>query len=210
MSRWCGLGLGLPRSRFLFELTSRARYYLLAAAPLSVVCLILADSLPAVLDPSIAPLVPVLRDNFWLSIHVPTIALSYASFALALGLAMWPWSTILFTPNAKQRIRTLSQLNYRVLQVGVLLLTAGIILGGIWAHFSWGRFWGWDPKETWALIALALLPGAPPRSAGGLDWRLWHQRGQRCVLQCGADGLVRRQLCAGHGPAQLWLWYGRV
>jgi cytochrome c biogenesis factor len=41
-----------------------------------------------------------------------------------------------------------------VIQIGVLLLTTGIILGGIWAHFSWGRFWGWDPKETWALIAL--------------------------------------------------------
>ena len=51
-------------------------------------------------------------------------------------------------------LKLLSQLNYRVLQVGVLLLTTGIILGGIWAHFSWGRFWGWDPKETWALIAL--------------------------------------------------------
>mgnify|MGYP001794252464 FL=1 len=127
---------------------------MLAAAPLSVVCLILADSLPAVLDPSISPLVPVLRDNFWLSIHVPTIALSYASFALALGLGHVALGSYLFTPNATARIKLLSQLNYRVLQVGVLLLTAGIILGGIWAHFSWGRFWGWDPKETWALIAL--------------------------------------------------------
>jgi len=112
------------------------------------------DSLPAVLDPSITPLVPVLRDNFWLSIHVPTIALSYASFALALGLGHLTLGNYLVTPGAQGRIKTLSQLNYRVLQVGVLLLTTGIILGGIWAHFSWGRFWGWDPKETWALIAL--------------------------------------------------------
>jgi hypothetical protein len=43
---------------------------------------------------------------------------------------------------------------YRVVQLGVLLLTAGTILGGIWANYSWGRFWGWDPKETWALITL--------------------------------------------------------
>ena len=148
------VGFGIAAIALAFELSSRSRYYLLAAAPLSVVCLILADSLPAVLDPSIAPLVPVLRDNFWLSIHVPTIALSYASFALALGLGHVALGNYLFTPNAVKRIKTLSQLNYRVLQVGVLLLTAGIILGGIWAHFSWGRFWGWDPKETWALIAL--------------------------------------------------------
>ncbi|MEM9484927.1 MAG: cytochrome c biogenesis protein CcsA [Cyanobacteria bacterium P01_F01_bin.116] len=148
------VGFGIAAIALMFELLHRSKYYLLAAAPLSVVCLILADSLPAVLDPSISPLVPVLRDNFWLSIHVPTIALSYASFALALGLGHVALGSYLFTPDAKARIKLLSQLNYRVLQVGVLLLTAGIILGGIWAHFSWGRFWGWDPKETWALIAL--------------------------------------------------------
>ncbi len=148
------VGFGIAAIALAFEVVSRSRYYLLAAAPLSVMCLILADSLPAVLDPSISPLVPVLRDNFWLSIHVPTIALSYASFALVMGLGHVTLGNYLFTPAADQRIKTLSQLNYRVQQVGVLLLTAGIILGGIWAHFSWGRFWGWDPKETWALIAL--------------------------------------------------------
>jgi cytochrome c-type biogenesis protein CcsB len=148
------VGFGIAAIALTFELISRSRYYLLAAAPLSVACLILADSLPAVLDASITPLVPVLRDNFWLSIHVPTIALSYASFALALGLGHVALGNRLFAPDAKPRFKTLSQLNYRVLQVGVLLLTTGIILGGIWAHFSWGRFWGWDPKETWALIAL--------------------------------------------------------
>ncbi|MGD1853397.1 MAG: cytochrome c biogenesis protein [Leptolyngbyaceae cyanobacterium] len=148
------VSFGIAAIALMFELLHRSKYYLLAAAPLSVMGLILADSLPAVLDPSISPLVPVLRDNFWLSIHVPTIALSYASFALALGLGHVALGSYLFTPNAKARIKLLSQLNYRVLQVGVLLLTAGIILGGIWAHFSWGRFWGWDPKETWALIAL--------------------------------------------------------
>ncbi|MEM7594616.1 MAG: cytochrome C biogenesis protein, partial [Cyanobacteria bacterium P01_A01_bin.83] len=79
------VGFGISAIALLFEFIYRAKYYLLAAAPLSIVCLILADSLPAILDPSIKPLVPVLRDNFWLSIHVPTITLSYASFALALG-----------------------------------------------------------------------------------------------------------------------------
>ncbi|MEL6603692.1 MAG: cytochrome c biogenesis protein CcsA [Cyanobacteria bacterium J06614_10] len=148
------VGFGIAAIALTFELIYKAKYYLLAAAPLAVMCLILADSLPAVLDPSISPLVPVLRDNFWLSIHVPTIALSYASFALALGIGHVALGSYLFTPQASARIQLLSQLNYRVLQVGVLLLTAGIILGGIWAHFSWGRFWGWDPKETWALIAL--------------------------------------------------------
>jgi cytochrome c-type biogenesis protein CcsB len=148
------VAFGVAAFAVLFELIYQAKYYLLAAAPLAVVCLLLADSLPAVLDPSIKPLVPVLRDNFWLSIHVPTITLSYASFALAMGLGHITLGHYLFAPQSSQRIAKLSQLNYRVLQIGVLLLTTGVILGGIWAHFSWGRFWGWDPKETWALIAL--------------------------------------------------------
>jgi cytochrome c-type biogenesis protein CcsB len=148
------VGLGIAAFALLFELIHRAKYYLLAAAPLSVTCLLLADRLPAVLDPSIQPLVPVLRDNFWLSIHVPTITLSYASFALAMGLGHVILGHYLFAPQASERLRRLSKWNYGILQVGVLLLTTGIILGGIWAHFSWGRFWGWDPKETWALIAL--------------------------------------------------------
>jgi len=57
-------------------------------------------------------------------------------------------------PAALDRQRRLSQYLYRTLQIGVVLLAAGTILGGVWANYSWGRFWGWDPKETWALIAL--------------------------------------------------------
>ena len=59
----------------------------------------------------------------------------------------------LFSSQAKSRIQLLSPLSYNVLQLGVLVLTAKIISGGIWVHFSWGRFWVWDSKETWALIA---------------------------------------------------------
>ncbi|MEM1368337.1 MAG: cytochrome c biogenesis protein CcsA [Cyanobacteria bacterium P01_H01_bin.15] len=149
------VGFGIAGIALMFELIYRAKYYLLAAAPLAMVCLVLADSLPAVLDSSIKPLVPVLRDNFWLSIHVPTITLSYASFALAMGLGhiIMGWYVVAPESGSKS-IAQLSRWNYGVLQVGVLLLAAGIILGGIWAHFSWGRFWGWDPKETWAFIAL--------------------------------------------------------
>ena len=73
---WVAFALAV--AAIAFELIYRAKYYLLAAAPLAITCLILADSLPAVLDGSIQPLVPVLRDNFWLSIHVPTITASYA------------------------------------------------------------------------------------------------------------------------------------
>lgn len=165
------VGFGIAALAFCFELQTRARSYLLAAAPLAVVCLLLADSLPAVLDPSIAPLVPVLRDNFWLSIHVPTITLSYASFALAMGLGHLTLIQYWRRPEGTTMAISLSHLNTRVIQVGILLLTTGIILGGIWAHFSWGRFWGWDPKETWALIALlCYLAPVHGRLAGWLGY----------------------------------------
>ncbi|MCC7518669.1 MAG: cytochrome c biogenesis protein CcsA [Verrucomicrobiae bacterium] len=135
------------------EARHRARGFLLASTPLAAAVLLLADLLPTALDSSLHPLVPVLRSNFWLATHVITITTSYASLALALALAHGVlWKAL------RERSRTAggSLHGYvdRALQIGVLLLAAGTILGGVWANYSWGRFWGWDPKETWALIAL--------------------------------------------------------
>jgi ABC-type transport system involved in cytochrome c biogenesis permease subunit len=102
------------------------------------------------------PLVPVLRDNFWLTVHVLTITLSYAAFALSLGFAhviLWHY---IRHPNQAPLLRQLHAWLYRMMFVGLILLAAGTILGGVWANYSWGRFWGWDPKETWAFIALLM------------------------------------------------------
>jgi len=103
---------------------------------------------------SIDPLVPVLRDNFWLTVHVLTITLSYAAFALAMGFGHILLFRYARNPREARNDVPMHFWLYRVLQLGVLLLAAGTILGGVWANYSWGRFWGWDPKETWALIAL--------------------------------------------------------
>ncbi len=97
-------------------------------------------------------LVPVLRSNYWLTIHVMTIVASYGAFGLAMGLGH---RHIVLFLGKKMDIHATSQsinLIYQTIQIGVLLLGAGTILGGVWANESWGRFWGWDPKETWALI----------------------------------------------------------
>jgi cytochrome c-type biogenesis protein CcsB len=153
----------------IFEVISSKRYYLMAAAAGAVVCLVLADTLPTVLDPSIRPLTPVLRSNFWLTIHVLSITLGYAAFMLALGLGHIVLWKCALRPEQKEIIKSLHDALYRALQVGVLFLGAGTILGGVWANYSWGRFWGWDPKEVWALIAflgyIAILHG---RHAGWL------------------------------------------
>lgn len=126
----------------------------LAAGLVASLALLIAESFPAVLDPSITPLVPVLRSNLWLTIHVLTITLSYGAFALAWGIGHFTVFGFLFSPEKKERNNTLSLYLYRAVQIGVVLLAAGTVLGGVWANYSWGRFWGWDPKETWALIAL--------------------------------------------------------
>ena len=135
----------------IFETIYRAGSFLLGAVPVAVASLILADSQPVILDHSIHPLTPVLRDNFWLSTHVLSITLSYAAFALSLGVAHVALAQII---AGRKPTAILYTYLYKTLQVGVLLLTTGTILGGVWANYSWGRFWDWDPKETWALTAL--------------------------------------------------------
>ncbi len=132
----------------------RTSIYLLAALPVTFIALLLVHQMPIAMPASIDPLVPVLRDNFWLTIHVLTITLSYAAFALAMGFGHILLFRYARHPREARADAPMHFWLYRVLQLGVLLLAAGTILGGVWANYSWGRFWGWDPKETWALIAL--------------------------------------------------------
>jgi cytochrome c-type biogenesis protein CcsB len=127
-----------------------------SATVFSVIALILSDSLPGVLDAGIHPLEPVLRSNFWLTTHVLTITLSYSAFALSLCLGNVVLAALLARAPNPARIQSLTLYMYRAVQIGVILVAAGTILGGVWADYSWGRFWGWDPKEVWALIVLLL------------------------------------------------------
>jgi ABC-type transport system involved in cytochrome c biogenesis permease subunit len=87
---------------------------------------------------------------------VLTITLGYAAFSLSLVIGNLGLGQLVFTGRESKQmpLRQLAFYAYRAVQVGVVLLAAGTILGGVWADYSWGRFWGWDPKETWALIAL--------------------------------------------------------
>ncbi|MBX7158592.1 MAG: cytochrome c biogenesis protein CcsA [Verrucomicrobiae bacterium] len=151
---WVALGTGL--FGFLFYLRYRNALYLLAALPVSFLCLLAVSRMPVAMPDRLDPLVPVLRDNFWLTVHVLTITLSYAAFALAMGFGHIVLFRYIRHPQETAKDSVLHHWLYRVMQLGVLLLAAGTILGGVWANYSWGRFWGWDPKETWALIALLI------------------------------------------------------
>jgi len=135
----------------LFYHNTWIRFY---SALVAAMALLIAESFPAYFDPFISPLVPVLRSNLWLTVHVLTITLSYGAFALAWGLGHGAIFNFALNPDKKELNQALTLYLYRTVQIGVVLLAAGTVLGGVWANYSWGRFWGWDPKETWALIAL--------------------------------------------------------
>lgn len=115
--------------------------------------LFVADTAYEILDGRLLPLEAVLRSTFWLSTHVLIITMSYSSFLLA--FIMGDFLLIQFFRGYKERdLKKEFWFLNKCLQVGVLLLAIGTILGGVWADYSWGRFWGWDPKEVWALVSL--------------------------------------------------------
>jgi ABC-type transport system involved in cytochrome c biogenesis permease subunit len=138
----------------VLELVYRRKVILLAGSIVALFGLVLADQMPLALDPSISPLVPVLRSNYWLTIHVLTIVSSYAGGGLAWVLGNIALILFATGKGSPQLRKTLTQYTYRAIQIAVLLLAAGTFLGGWWAAVSWGRFWGWDSKEVGALIAL--------------------------------------------------------
>jgi ABC-type transport system involved in cytochrome c biogenesis permease subunit len=112
------------------------------------------------MDPSIANLQPVLN-SYWLMIHVAVIVASYGPFTLAMVLGVVALVLMLFT-NKKNKakmdlnIQEITYINEMALTIGLVMLTIGNFLGGQWANESWGRYWGWDPKETWALISIMI------------------------------------------------------
>ena len=110
------------------------------------------------LNPEIANLQPVL-DSYWLMIHVAVIVASYGPFTLAMILGLVSLLLMLLTTEKNKlkmelNIKELTIINEMALTVGLVMLTIGNFLGGQWANESWGRYWGWDPKETWALISI--------------------------------------------------------
>ncbi|MDU8887189.1 cytochrome c biogenesis protein CcsA [Yeosuana sp. MJ-SS3] len=112
------------------------------------------------MDPAIANLQPVL-DSYWLMIHVAVIVGSYGPFTLGMILGVTTLLLMIFTSEKNKKkmllnVKELTIINEMSLTVGLVMLTIGNFLGGMWANESWGRYWGWDPKETWALISIMI------------------------------------------------------
>lgn len=110
------------------------------------------------MDPQINTLVPVLKSP-WLMFHVAVIVAAYGFFGISFLLGITNLTIMAFSKKSVHvscRMRELSIINNLSLLVGLALMTIGTFLGAIWANESWGRYWGWDPKETWALITIVV------------------------------------------------------
>jgi len=110
------------------------------------------------IDPQITNLVPVLK-SYWLTIHVSILTASYGFFALAAILGYMTLIMFIFRknrPHIDETIKHVTAIIEIALIVGLAAITIGNFLGGIWANESWGRYWGWDPKETWAYVSIVV------------------------------------------------------
>ena len=146
---WATLAMGLVYGR-KSELT-------LAAAAF-VTSLLLWIAHQSWVDPAISTLQPVL-DSYWLMIHVAVIVGSYGPLTVGMILGVVNLLLMLMTTERNKKrmdltIKELTIINELCLTVGLVMLTIGNFLGGQWANESWGRYWGWDPKETWALVSI--------------------------------------------------------
>jgi cytochrome c-type biogenesis protein CcsB len=153
--------LGLPALGVVFF--RRQLQGFLGALAALFASLILAYASLAV-DSGIKPLMPALKSN-WLLVHVLTAFLGYAAFALAFGAALlYLWqgraTAVPSGPMAAAAgAREMDRLIYRAVVLGFIFLTLGILTGAVWAEQAWGRYWSWDPKETWSLITWFIYAG---------------------------------------------------
>ncbi len=129
----------------------RNRLVVLNANVMAALTMLLTDLLP--IDGFIHPVPPVLSGTPWLAIHVPIIMVSYSVLALGVVIAHMQVGFTIFAPRKTEAIERMSDLLYWYILVGSILLVTGILTGSIWAASSWGRYWGWDPKEVWSLVA---------------------------------------------------------
>ncbi|MDR2345802.1 MAG: cytochrome c biogenesis protein CcsA [Planctomycetaceae bacterium] len=142
------------------------KLFLIAAAVIVFLAGFFAYGNTAQLNPNFKPLTAVLRSNFWLTVHVIAIIVSYAAAFIAWSMSVIALGAVIFGRYEIEFVRGRKELKFplmfdmfvptvmRLIKFSLLLLAVGTILGARWADYSWGRFWGWDPKEVWALITI--------------------------------------------------------
>jgi cytochrome c-type biogenesis protein CcsB len=125
-------------------------------APLAFLAMAYASLSPNISD-RIQPLIPALKSN-WLIAHVIACFIGYGAFAVAFGVSIVYLMKHESADDSRPvldhlpNVNVLDELTHQLIMFGFLFLSAGIITGAVWANSAWGRYWGWDPKETWSLI----------------------------------------------------------
>ncbi len=166
---WMTLAIGLAFGK---------RSNLTIAATTFVAAIILFFAHQNWTDPAIANLQPVL-DSYWVLIHVSIIVGSYGPFFVGAILGILSLLLMILTTNSNKKrmdlnIKEITIVNEMALTIGLVMLTIGNFLGGMWANESWGRYWGWDPKETWALVSIMVYAFViHMRLVPGLRSRWW-------------------------------------
>ncbi|SEM36948.1 cytochrome c-type biogenesis protein CcsB [Syntrophus gentianae] len=143
----------------VIEWRTASRGFGVFVVPLAFLAMAYASIAPGV-NNSIQPLIPALQSN-WLTSHVMTCFLGYAGFAFAFGCGLMYFLKISDENKAGKSegflkrlpsLATLDLMIYQSIALGFVFLTIGIMTGSIWAHYAWGSYWSWDPKETWSLV----------------------------------------------------------
>jgi cytochrome c-type biogenesis protein CcsB len=161
--------------------------------PVAFIAMAFASLSPNI-NSRIQPLIPALQSN-WLTSHVMTCFMGYAAFAIAFGLGCMYIIKSLDRKSSSRSgsflgllpdLDTIDELIYQSIALGFIFLSLGIITGSVWAHYAWGSYWSWDPKETWSLITwlvyAALLHARLVRGWRGKRIALMSLAGFACVL----------------------------
>ena len=157
---------GILVAYYWFETRYRQRILALVALPVALALMFYALSIPSTIE----PLVPALQNNLLLSVHVATAIVAYGSFTIAFAASV----LFLIQPAGGRwglpKPDVLDEIGYKAIVVGWPFLTLVIILGAVWADVAWGRYWGWDPKETASLVTW-LIYGAYLHARVVRGWR---------------------------------------
>lgn len=169
------LAWGVGLFALIATVVARNRIVILNAAAMSALTMALTDLLP--IDPFIHPMPPVLSGTYWLAIHVPIIMVSYSVLALGVVVAHMQIGFELFATKRRDLALKMADLLYWYIFIGSILLITGIFTGSMWAAESWGRYWGWDPKEVWSLVAflayMAILHARAGHMIGSFGVAAW-------------------------------------
>jgi cytochrome c-type biogenesis protein CcsB len=137
----------------------------LIVLPIALLMLLYAWTIPAVAD----PLVPALQNNLLLSVHVAVAIVAYGTFAVSFAAAVLYLLQAYGVPRLP-KAELLDEIGYRAVVIGFPFMTLVIVLGAVWANVAWGRYWGWDPKETASLVTW-LIYGAYLHARVVRGWR---------------------------------------